>query len=310
MTNHLVSIVVPSFNHGRFISKMIDSVLLQSYKNWELIIVDNNSTDDTDEIISSYRDNRIRIFKINNNGIIAISRNKGIKKAKGDWIAFLDSDDAWFPDKLEKCLQVAEKADLIYHNMILYLADQDILSKRIIKSRKLKQPIFKDLLIRGNTILNSSVIVRKCLLEKVGSLNENKNIITSEDYHLWLKIAQITNRFVLHPYPLGYYAVHGKGMSQRDTSLQLRKSVSEFLSTLSTREKYFVESFVRYSKIRTLVHTGINEPYFNDLLFCIRNGTFDIKLRSIFSMFQILILDATNFRHKWQKIKIWKKIVE
>lgn len=98
-----VSIIMPSYNTGRFISETIESVLAQSYSNWELIIVDDCSTDDTDEVVGQYlTDERIRYIKNKNNSGAAVSRNRALREAKGKWIAFLDSDDLWEPDKLEK----------------------------------------------------------------------------------------------------------------------------------------------------------------------------------------------------------------
>jgi glycosyltransferase involved in cell wall biosynthesis len=294
LTDPLVSIVVPSYNHGRFIGKMIDSVMNQSFTNWELIIIDNHSSDNTDLVLNEYSDNRIRVVKINNYGIVAISRNKGIKEAKGLWIAFLDSDDGWHPNKLENCLAHSENADLVYHDMQLYKADIDKILDKDLKSRKLVSPIIKDLLIRGNTLINSSVFVRKELLDHVSGLNEDKGMITAEDYHLWLKIAKRTNRFVYVPEQMGFYAIHGQGLSQRDTSSQLRKAVSEFLPMLNKKEQKQVESFIRYSKIRTMVNTGKIETYINDFFYCFWNGTFDNKLKSVFSLFELFYLDFKN----------------
>ncbi len=100
--SELVSIIMPSFNTGRFIKKTINSVLNQTYKNWELIIVDDCSNDNTDEIVNNINDSRIRYFKNRSNVGAALSRNKALKEARGKWIAFLDSDDLWEKDKLEK----------------------------------------------------------------------------------------------------------------------------------------------------------------------------------------------------------------
>lgn len=285
-----VSIVVPSYNHGRYIGKMIDSVLSQTYTNWELIIVDNHSTDNTDSVILNYSDERIRVVKINNYGIVSKSRNKGIREAKGKWIAFLDSDDGWYSNKLEKCMEYVGKADIIYHDMQLYKADVDLMLDSSLKSRNLGYPVFKDLLIYGNTLINSSVLVNKFLIESVKGLNEDKEMITAEDYHLWLKIAKRTNRFLYIPERLGFYTMHNMGLSQRDTSAQLRRAVSEFLSELSKREQNYVESFIRYSKIRMMLHTGKISAYLRDVFFCFKNGTLDIKFKSILSMFQLLTL--------------------
>jgi glycosyltransferase involved in cell wall biosynthesis len=282
-----VSIVVPSYNHGRYIGKMIDSVLRQTYTNWELIIVDNHSTDNTDSVILNYSDERIRVVKLNNYGIVSKSRNIGIREAKGKWIAFLDSDDGWYSNKLEKCMEYVEKADIIYHDMQLYKADVDLMLDSSLKSRNLGHPVFKDLLIYGNTLINSSVLVNKYLIESVKGLNEDKEMITAEDYHLWLKIAKRTNRFLYIPERLGFYTMHNMGLSQRDTSAQLRRAVSEFIPELTKREQNYVEAFIRYSRIRMMLHTGKISAHVRDVFFCFIKGTFDIKFKSFFTMLQL-----------------------
>lgn len=100
--NDLVSIIMPSYNTAQYIAESIQSVLKQTYANWELIIVDDCSTDNTDEIVTSIEDKRIRYFKNEKNSGAAVSRNKALREARGRWIAFLDSDDLWHPEKLEK----------------------------------------------------------------------------------------------------------------------------------------------------------------------------------------------------------------
>lgn len=113
----LVSIIMPSYNTARFIEESIKSVLAQTYTNWELIIVDDASTDDTDEVVNQVilsgakdPDPRIHYLKNAQNSGAAVSRNRALAQAKGKWIAFLDSDDLWAPDKLEKQLKfMAEK---------------------------------------------------------------------------------------------------------------------------------------------------------------------------------------------------------
>ena len=109
MKEDLVSIIMPSYNTGKFIKETINSVLNQTYNNWELIIVDDCSTDDTEEIVNAIKDNRIKFLKNSTNSGAAISRNKAIKEAKGKWIAFLDSDDLWKKEKLEKQIRFMEE---------------------------------------------------------------------------------------------------------------------------------------------------------------------------------------------------------
>jgi glycosyltransferase involved in cell wall biosynthesis len=294
----LVSIVVPSYNHGTFIGKMIRSVQSQTYNNWELIIVDNNSTDTTNEILHESRDKRISVYKINNEGIVAKSRNMGIGKAKGEWIAFLDSDDVWSPDKLENCLKQAENADLIYHDMKIYRADIDVMLDKELRLRRLQKPIFKDLLINGNTLINSTVVVRKVFVDKVKGLSEHSEMITAEDYHLWLKIAKETDRFVYLPSQMGYYTVHSQGLSQRDTSNQLRRAVSSFLSDLSISDRRKVEAFINYSRIRTMVQTKHTAPFSKDIFYCLIYGNYSIKIKSILSLLQLSLLSFRNKNNK------------
>ena len=108
MTDYgLVSIITPSYNTAKFIGETIRSVQAQTYPNWEMIIVDDCSTDNTDEVVAEYRkaDDRIRYFKNEKNSGAAVSRNKALREAKGRWMAFLDSDDLWVPEKLEKQLK-------------------------------------------------------------------------------------------------------------------------------------------------------------------------------------------------------------
>ena len=99
----LVSIIMPSYNTGQYIKNTIESVIIQTHQDWELIIVDDCSTDNTDEIVKQFFDDpRIKYIKNINNSGAAICRNKALREAKGKWIAFLDSDDVWLPEKLEE----------------------------------------------------------------------------------------------------------------------------------------------------------------------------------------------------------------
>jgi glycosyltransferase involved in cell wall biosynthesis len=107
--NDLVSIITPSYNTARFLRETIECVLAQTYANWEMLIVDDCSTDETDDVVASFADERIRYFKNDRNRGAAFSRNFALREARGRWIAFLDSDDLWLPDKLEKQIRFMEE---------------------------------------------------------------------------------------------------------------------------------------------------------------------------------------------------------
>ena len=113
------SVILPTYNQSDFLNKSIDSIVSQTFADWELLVVDNNSTDDTDNVIQSFQDNRIKVYKINNQNILAKSRNLGIKKSTSNWLCFIDSDDIWYPKKLEitkKYIEV-KNGDLFYHDL-------------------------------------------------------------------------------------------------------------------------------------------------------------------------------------------------
>lgn len=116
----LISVIMPTYNCGRFIKESIDSVLAQSYTNWELIIVDDCSTDDTERIVGTYEDSRIHYLRNERNIGTALTRNKALREAKGKYVAFLDADDVWLPEKLEKQLAFMQDKGyaFTYHNYI------------------------------------------------------------------------------------------------------------------------------------------------------------------------------------------------
>ena len=138
LVNGLVSIIMPSWNTAKFIGETIQSVKNQTYTNWELLIVDDCSTDNTDEIVASFKDDRIRYFHNEKNSGAALTRNKALREAKGEWIAFLDSDDLWAPTKLEHQINFMkkngynlsfteyEKIDEEYEDLIKFFRNQSV----------------------------------------------------------------------------------------------------------------------------------------------------------------------------------------
>ncbi len=243
----LISIIIPTYNHSRYLGRALQSIYAQTYKNWEIIIVDNHSTDDTFNIVKKFDDPRVNYMKIHNDGIIAASRNMGINAARGNWLAFLDSDDWWSADKLEICSKyLDESLDLIHHDLDLVYDQPSFFNRRHTRSRQLKPPVLKDLLIKGNAIVNSSVIVRKRLLNEIGGINEDKNMVASEDYNTWLRIATLTDRFKYLPKSLGCYQIHSNAISQRDMSKSDYAAIAEFKDQLTRDQLCEVENLLSY----------------------------------------------------------------
>ena len=277
----LVSVVIPTFNHARFLGRAIQSVLDQTFQNWEAIVIDNHSLDNTDEVVGTFTDPRITSLKIHNNGVLAASRNLGVRVARGEWVAFLDSDDWWAANKLQVCLeQQTDLVDLVYHDLGIARDRPGFLQSRKVRSRQVRKPVLVDLLVNGNAIANSSVLVRRRLLEEIHGIDENPDLCAAEDYNTWLRIARITDAFLYLPRILGYYTIHAGGVSQRDMSIPHEYATSEFMGLLSGRERLKAESLIRYTKGRYAYLMGQREVAFENLLFCLQYGSSLIRLKS------------------------------
>ena len=285
----LFSVVIPTYNRSIKLKRAIKSVLSQSYDNFEILVMDDGSTDDTASVVASFRDPRITYKWDPNFGGPAKPRNRGIAIAKGDWICFLDADDWWTADKLQACLDcIHEKVDLLYHQLEIVTGKPRLYRRKIIKSWQVKSPVSIDLLMKGNAIVNSSVIVRKSLLEKIGGVDESLEMIASEDYNTWLRIAQITEQFLYLPRKLGFYLQHNQSISQKDMSVSARRAVAEFLPTLSQQQRLKLEAGLRYTKGRFNYLTGNYVEAKEDLLFSIRHGKLTLRMKASVFLFMLI----------------------
>ncbi|MDY3846132.1 MAG: glycosyltransferase [Eubacteriales bacterium] len=219
----LVSIIMPSYNTGRFIRESIDSVINQTYKNWELLIVDDCSTDDTDEAVSSFDDARIRYLKNEKNSGAAVSRNYAIREAKGEWIAFLDSDDIWVPEKLEKQLKFMADNGLFFSYTNYEKIDED------------GKPL--NIYVSGPDIINRKKIYR---YDYVGHLTmmynakhfgliQIKDIKKNNDYAIELMLFQKTDAVCrLLDENLAKYRIRSKSISHDKLSKKLKSHYDLF----------------------------------------------------------------------------------
>lgn len=191
--NDLVSIIMPSYNTGRFIKETIESVLAQSYPVWELIIVDDCSTDNTDDVVNQYlADERICYIKNDTNSGAAVSRNRALREAKGKWIAFLDSDDLWEPDKLQK--QISFMRDNGYHFSYTNYIEIDEESKANGKSvtgpkRISKHGMYNFCWMGCLTVMYDADTVG---LIQIADIKKNN------DYAMWLKVCKKANCYLLN----------------------------------------------------------------------------------------------------------------
>jgi len=297
----LISVVIPSYNHGHYLGRALQSVLDQTYTNWEAIIIDNHSTDNTDEVMTTFSDSRIAYLKIHNNGVIAASRNAGIKVAKGQWVAFLDSDDWWTIDKLQTCLNYINKnIDLVYHNLQIVTEKPQFFRQKVIKSWQVKSPVLIDLLTSGNAIATSSVLVRSKLLKQLNGMCESPDMVAAEDYNTWLRIAQLTDGFKYVPKQLGFYQLHNQGISRKDMSVPTQHAVAEFIDYLSPYQKNKCLVNLTYTKARFDYLSNNFVSAKKKLRICILNGPRKVKVKAVYMYMMVLIFTCIDF------IKIYK----
>lgn len=205
-----VSVVVTTFNRKEYLTETIQSILNQTYKDFELIVVDNYSNYNFFELIESFKCEKIRAYQNQNNGIIAINRNIGISHAKGEFIAFCDDDDVWIINKLEEQIAIIDKkkCDLVHSNMFLFKGD---LTNIIEKTSHKRIKNLKNL-ISSNPIATSSVLVRN----KDIFFPEDRNLIAIEDYALWINLYIKGFKFDFLDLPLVYFRISELNTSTND----------------------------------------------------------------------------------------------
>tara|TARA_Y100000385_G_scaffold46778_1_gene43449 strand:- start:444 stop:1334 length:891 start_codon:yes stop_codon:yes gene_type:complete len=195
MSNILFSVIVPTYNRENFIVKTIQSVLSQTYTNFELIIIDDGSTDNTEKVVREIEDQRIQYHK-KENAERGAARNYGTNKAKGDYITFLDSDDLLYSKCLEEAnLFIASNNGInIFHQLYEVRNNSD----RLIQSADYSNSnVFKSLINKGNFIACQGIFL-KADFAKSNLFIEDRNLAGSEDYELWLRISTTTN-IVINP---------------------------------------------------------------------------------------------------------------
>ncbi len=242
ITTSLVSIIMPAYNAERFIEASIISVLNQTHKEWELIIVDDGSVDRTAEIAVLYvkMDTRILYF-YQNNGKQGKARNFGIGKSKGELLAFLDSDDLWQKNKLE--IQIKElkekEVDLVFSDSFVFSDDdsQNCQRKVGVEKRYYNGEDAIEMFIEGNRIPILTVLARKSVIEATGGFIMDNIVQYGEDYHLWLKLLINGSVFYSTDKVLAMYRVHSESVTMQDKS-QFSKILDLFYDLKNFRAEY------------------------------------------------------------------------
>jgi len=234
MNSPKISVIIPTYNRANFIRNTILGVINQTYTDWELLIVDDGSTDNTKEVIDEFvkNDKRIKYFYEENSGCPSVPRNLGIEKASGKYVAFLDSDDEWFPTKLEKQLAIFENSNNPKLGVVAcYLYVKDYKTGKIVsKHDKYYRGDVLDKLI--NTKLNlftaSCVMTKMSILKEVGPFDPMFKV--SEDSDMWLRISENGYEFDYVPEYLFNYLVHDNNIYYKNKDWDGKKELVNFIN--------------------------------------------------------------------------------
>lgn len=190
MKDPVVSVIIPVFNREKLVVKAIESVIAQTYPDWEILIIDDASTDNTAQVIRDLKNDKISYYKLDKNSGQCVARNYGIKRAKGTYVAFLDSDDIWLPEKLKKQVECFEKGSDKLGCVYGYAYQKDVIKDEttLDKTGYLRGDIYHDFLEGFCPPTPSIFMVKKEALEKVNSFDEK--LITFVDLDLWTRVSE------------------------------------------------------------------------------------------------------------------------
>jgi glycosyltransferase involved in cell wall biosynthesis len=242
MMTPLISIIIPTYNSAELIGAAIDSVLAQTYQNWECIIVDDGSTDNTLKLCNQYikLDSRVK-YLYQENGKQGKARNLGISKANGFYLAFLDADDLWLPEKLSVQIVQIQK-----HDVDLVFSDSYVFNDNALNNLSQKMNVLDAILYNKNSMqlfleINKvpilTVLVKREKVLSVGGFSENLDIQNVEDYHLWLKLLMTNCMFYSSGRILAKYRIHNTSATSSD-KLSLHKIPFAFYDLIQLYPSY------------------------------------------------------------------------
>ncbi|MCG2460958.1 glycosyltransferase [Flavobacteriaceae bacterium F89] len=247
MTDHLVSVITPVHNSEKFIVQCIESVISQTYSNWEHILIDDCSTDGSRDIILSYveQDPRIKLFKLDKNSGAGVARNTGIELAKGKYIAFLDSDDLWYPKKLEEQLAFMVRNSFFFTFTSYDMVDEN--GQRLKKIVRTKQEVSYKSALYKNPIGCLTVIYDAETLGK----HYMPKIRKRQDYALWLALLKKTTGYGLDEILSSYRTTKGSISSNKMNLLKYEWKIYREIEQLSFIKSLFYMFTAIFLKLKS-----------------------------------------------------------
>ncbi len=291
MINALVSIVMPAYNAGKYIGESIESVVRQTYPDWELLIVDDGSTDNTADVIKPYRlkDSRIKYF-YQENSKQGAAKNLAIKHSKGEYIAFLDADDLWLKDKLQISMETISHSacSLLFTDCFIFDGAAP-LNFSGVKTMGVGMAVYEGRsallsFLHYNKIPNLTVVVKKEALLQAGGFT---NKIVAEEYEMWLRLLANGAVFKSIASPLSCYRVHDESITAQDRHATLE--IIEIIKVFAKKHpdyKAEVQKIVR-EKIKHWLYYGHQRTpkNFRTLI----TGVFSVPLSTLFYTLSLLL---------------------
>ncbi|MFH1390639.1 MAG: glycosyltransferase [Candidatus Margulisiibacteriota bacterium] len=207
-----VSVIIAAHDHAHFLPDSLGSVKAQTYPDYEVIVVDNGSTDNTKEVVEKLSWDKLRYHYQQNTGSVAGPRNTGTKLARGEYVAYLDSDDSWYPEKLAKVMRVFAdhpEIDLVTHDLLTMVHGKP---GDVLRVGPAGKDVFRSLLL-GNCVLGSATVVKKRAMDEIGGFDGDKSFVHVEDYEAWLRLAAKGKKFFFLNETLGEYRIHKNNLS-------------------------------------------------------------------------------------------------
>jgi glycosyltransferase involved in cell wall biosynthesis len=253
-TNTLVSVIMNCYNGEKYLLESIQSVLDQTYKNWELIFWDNKSKDNSKKLFRSIKDTRLKYYCSRINCSLYKARNLAIKKCKGEFIAFIDVDDKWFKNKLEVQIKKFKnkKIGLVYSN--LYLLNDKKKTIKIFSQKKLPEGDITSKLLRNYSLSILTTVIRKNLLKKF-KLNFDKKYKIIGDFDLFVKLTKKT-KVSCSQEPLAYYRLHDNNLSKKLNNTwvnELYYWVKQNQKLFDKKDITYLKQYIHYLKVKNII---------------------------------------------------------
>lgn len=292
----LVDIVVPTFNQAEFLKTAIESVVRQTVTNWKMTVINNFSNDATLQVVESFGDPRIEVLNFANQGVIAASRNLGLRKATGQFVAFLDSDDWWYEEKLQRCVEsLLQSGDLVCHAELWRSQNKE----RVVRYGPSSRATYRSLMLGGNRLSTSAVVGKTEIFHRMGGFSESARYITAEDYDLWLRMARTNVRFKFLDTVLGVYRIHPLSASS-SVEKHARAELAVVEDHMTSSDVNWIlrrhrKALVHYSAGRVAQRNKQNSLAFRKFLQTIR---LSIGIFRVYPALLILLKDALMGRGK------------